>query len=139
MSKKIASYEELLKKGKECEELIALRKKWNDVDFETIKVAKVGVGSDTLIAKKLADEVALEIIRYLKVNNIEDIAVILSEFKGYSGDKPTLELMIPNMGQVVFGNIDPKESIKLVEKYLIKTDEIAHFLIDNNGTRKKNH
>ena len=44
MSKKIASYEELLKKGKECEALIALRKKWEDIDLETTKVVKMGVG-----------------------------------------------------------------------------------------------
>lgn len=139
MSKKITSYEELLKKAKECEGLIAIRKKWDDIDLTITKVAKVGVGDNTLEAKRLADEVALYIIEYLKEKKIRDIVVVQSEFRGYEGEKPTLELMIPNMGQVVFGNMEPLEAIKLVEKYLVNTEEIAHFLIDNNGTKSKNH
>ena len=87
----------------------------------------------------MADEVSLAVIDYIRTNNIEDVAVVQSEFYGYSGDKPTIELAIPEMGQVVFGNVEPEEAIKLVEKYMINTEEIKHFLVDNHGNRKKNH
>jgi len=43
------------------------------------------------------------------------------------------------MGKVVFGNIEPVEAVKLVEKYMVNTSEIAHFLVDNHGNSKKNH
>ena len=82
---------------------------------------------------------SLAVIDYIRTNNIEDVAVVQSEFYGYSGDKPTIELAIPEMGQVVFGNVEPEEAIKLVEKYMINTEEIKHFLVDNHGNRKKNH
>ncbi len=137
MSKKITSYEELLKKGKECEALINIRKKWEDVDLSKDKVVKIGVGSETKLAKELADEVALTVINFLKDKKIADVVVVQTEFHGYSGDKPTLELILPGMGQVVFGNVDSKEAIKLVEKYMINTEEIAKFLIDNHGDKRK--
>jgi len=100
---------------------------------------RVGIGHNTFKAKQQADEVALKIIEYVKENNIDDVAVVQNEFFGYSGDKPTLELSIPEMGKVVFGNIEPMEAVKLVEKYMVNTSEIADFLIDNHGNRKKNH
>jgi len=79
------------------------------------------------------------VIKYIRDNNIEDVVVVQNEFYGYSGDKPTIELAIPHMGKVVFGNIEPVEAVKLVEKYMVNTSEIAHFLVDNHGNRKKNH
>lgn len=109
------------------------------MDLSATKVVKVGVGQNTLKAKQLADKVALKVIEYIKKNNIDDVAVIQTEFFGYSGDKPTLELSIPDMGKVVFGNIEEIEAITLVEKYMVNTSEIAHFLVDNQGDRKKNH
>lgn len=82
---------------------------------------------------------SLAVIDYLRENEIQDVAVAQNEFYGYSGEKPTLELAIPQMGQVVFGNMEPGEAVKLVEKYMVNTGEIAHFLVDNHGNRKKNH
>lgn len=102
-------------------------------------MVRVGIGHNTFKAKQLADETALAVIKYIKDNNIEDVAVVQNEFLGYSGDKPTLELSLPDMGKVIFGNIDPVEAVKLVEKYMVNTSEIAHFLVDNQGNRKKNH
>ncbi|GLI55836.1 hypothetical protein PM10SUCC1_13500 [Propionigenium maris DSM 9537] len=100
---------------------------------------RVGIGQNTQEAKRLADEVSLAVIRYIKEKGIEDVAVVQSEFYGYSGDKPIIELAIPKMGQVVFGNMEPGEAVKLVEKYMVNTQEIAHFLVDNHGDRKKKH
>ncbi len=82
---------------------------------------------------------AIEIVNYLKENGIEDVAVFQNEFYGYSSEKPTIELVIPKMGQVVFGKVEPEEAVKLVEKYMVNTEEISHFLVDNHGDRKKNH
>jgi hypothetical protein len=83
--------------------------------------------------------VAIEIINHLKSCNVEDIAVIQTEFYGYSGEKPTLEIIIPKMGNVVFGNVTPQEAVELVQKYILDTEKIKDFLVDNDGNKKCNH
>ncbi len=82
---------------------------------------------------------AIEIINHLKSCNVEDIAVIQTEFYGYSGEKPTLEIIIPKMGNVVFGNVTPQEAVELVQKYILDTEKIKDFLVDNDGNKKCNH
>lgn len=90
-------------------------------------------------AKKLADELGIAIIEKIKKDRIENVVVYQTEFYGYEGDKPTLEIIIPGKGQVVFGNIDIKGALEIVEKYLINTEEIEKFLVDNDGNRICNH
>lgn len=43
------------------------------------------------------------------------------------------------MGNVVFGNITPKEAVELVKKYVLDTEKIKGFLVDNDGNKKCNH
>ena len=52
---------------------------------------------------------------------------------------PSLEIVIPEKGRVVFGNVQVEAGLKLVEKYVINTHEIVEFLVDNDGTKKCNH
>ena len=137
MSKKITSMEELLKKGKECEELIKIRKKWKDLD-NVIKV-KVGLPLKDEIAIKNTDLVIKAIIELIEVENIENIALYKTEFLGYGGKFPSLEIFIPKKGNIVFGNVDSKEAVKIVKKYLKNTLEIEKFLVDNNGAKQCNH
>lgn len=137
MSKKITSMEELLKKGKECEELIKIRKKWKDLE-DVIKV-KIGLSSKDEIAIKNTDLVIKSIIDLIEVENIENIALYKTEFLGYGGKFPSMEILIPNKGNVVFGNVDSKEAVKLVKKYLKDTSKIEGFLIDNDGTKQCDH
>ncbi len=139
MSKKITSVEELLKIGKECEKLIELRKKWEDVDLLDKIQVKVGISTKNLEGKKIADQVGMAIIDFIKEKRLNNVVVYQTEFLGYSGELPSLEIIIPDKGQVVFGNVSVNESIKIVEKYLINTDEIAEFLVDNDGNKKCNH
>ena len=137
MSKKITSMEELLKKGKECEELIKIRKKWKETD-DVIKV-KVGVSSKSDISIKNADLVIKSIIDLMEIEDIENVALYKTEFLGYGGEFPSLEIIVPNKGNVVFGNVDSKEAIELIKKYLKDTSEIEEFLVDNDGTKTCNH
>jgi len=137
MSKKITSMEELLKKGKECEELIKIRKKWKETD-DVIKV-KVGVSSKSDISVKNADLVIKSIIDLMEIEDIENVALYKTEFLGYGGEFPSLEIIVPNKGNVVFGNVDSKEAIELIKKYLKDTSEIEEFLVDNDGTKTCNH
>jgi len=137
MSKKITSMEELLKKAKECEELIKIRKKWKDLE-DLIKI-KVGVSSKDESAIKNADLVIKSIVDMIEVEDIENIALYKTEFLGYGGKFPSLEIIIPGKGNVVFGNTDSAEAIRLIKKYLKDTSEIEKFLVDNNGTKKCNH
>ena len=137
MSKKITSMEELLKKGKECEELIKIRKKWKDLE-DVIKI-KVGVSSKDETAIKNTDLVIKSIVDLIEMEDIENIALYKTEFLGYGGEFPSLEIIIPDKGNVVFGNVDSKEAIRLIKKYLKDTSEIEGFLVDNNGTKRCNH
>ncbi len=137
MSKKITSMEELLKKGKECEELIKIRKKWKYLE-DVIKI-KVGVSSKDETAIKNADLVIKSIADLIEVEDIENIALYKTEFLGYGGEFPNLEILIPNKGSVNFGNVDSKEAIRLIKKYLKDTSEIEEFLVDNNGTKRCDH
>lgn len=137
MSKKITSMEELLKKAKECEELIKIRKKWKDLE-NLIKI-KVGVSSKDEEAIKNADLVIKSIVDLIEMEDIENVALYKTEFLGYGGKFPSLEIIIPDMGNVVFGNVDSKEAIRLIKKYLKDTSEIEEFLVDNDGTKRCNH
>jgi len=75
----------------------------------------------------------------IEIENIENIALYKTEFLGYGGKFPSLEIFIPNKGNIVFGNVDSKEAIKLVKKYLKNTSEIEEFLVDNDGTKQCDH
>lgn len=139
MSKKITSVEELVKLGKECEKLIEVRKKWDESDLKGKIQFKVGVSSEVAEASKLADQVGIAIIDYVRANKFEDVVVYRTDFKGYSGDLPSLSIVIPDRGEVVFGNVTIEEAVKLAEKYLNNTEEIVEFLVDNDGNKKCNH
>ena len=90
-------------------------------------------------ARKLSDDLGVAIIEYIKREKIENVIVYQTEFKGYEGDKPTLEIVIPEKGSVVFGNMVEEEALKIVKRYCINTEEIIEFLVDNNGTKNCNH
>lgn len=139
MSKKITSVEELVKIGKECEKLIELRKKWEDVDLLNKIQVKVGISTKSLEGKKIADQVGIAIIDFIKEKKLDNVVVYQTEFLGYSGELPSLEIIIPDKGQVVFGNVTVEEGLNIVERYLLNTDEIAEFLVDNDGNKKCNH
>lgn len=100
---------------------------------------KVGISSQNELARKLSDELGVAIIEYIKREKIENVIVYQTEFKGYEGDRPTLEIVIPEKGSVVFGNMVEEEALKIVKRYCINTEEIIEFLVDNNGTKNCNH
>ena len=137
MSKKITSVEELLKRAKECEELIKIRKKWKDLK-DLIKI-KVGVPSKEKLALENTNLVIKAIIDLIEGEEIENISLYKTEFLGYGGVFPSLEIIIPNKGNVTFGNVEPKEAVRLIKKYLKDTTEIEYFLTDNDGTKECNH
>lgn len=139
MSKKITSIEELVKMGKDCEKLIEIRKKWEESDLKGKIQFKVGVSSDGAEAYKLADQVGIAIIDYVRANKFEDVVVYRTDFKGYSGDLPSLSVVIPDKGEVVFGNVSVDEALELAKKYLENTEEMVGFLVDNDGNKKCNH
>lgn len=100
---------------------------------------KVGISGKTQNAVNLAEKLGVAIIEYIKKNNVENVIVYQNEFLGYEGDKPTLEIVIPEKGAVVFGNVELEEGLRLIEKYVIHTEDIIEFLVDNNGTKNCNH
>jgi hypothetical protein len=100
---------------------------------------KIGISSGTLEAKKAADQLGIAVIDFVKGKELKDVVVYQTEFFGYSGDLPAIEIIIPDKGQVVFGNVDVEEGIEIVEKYLLDTKDITEFLVDNDGNKKCNH
>ena len=100
---------------------------------------RVGVSAKTQNAITLSEKLGVAIIEYIKLKEIKNVIVYQSEFVGYEGDTPTLEIVIPEKGAVVFGNVDVEYGLKLIDKYVINTHEIIEFLVDNDGTKKCNH
>lgn len=100
---------------------------------------KVGISAKNSNALKLTEQLGVAIIEYIKKLDIKDVVVYQREFFGYEGDSPTLEIVIPEKGAVVFGNMDVQKGLELVDKYVINTHEIIDFLVDNDGTKKCNH
>lgn len=99
----------------------------------------VGVSAKTQNAITLSEKLGVAIIEHIKLKNIENVIVYQREFVGYEGDNPTLEIVIPEKGAVVFGNVDVEYGLKLIDKYVVNTHEIIEFLVDNDGTKKCNH
>lgn len=116
-----------------------IKKKVENEDLIGKIQIKVGISNDTENAKKLSEQLGVAIIEYIKNKKIENIIVYQSRFYGYEGDKPSLEIIIPEKGSVVFGNVDVETGLKLVEKYTLNTHEIIEFLTDNDGKKKCNH
>ncbi|MCK5780565.1 MAG: hypothetical protein KAH04_06065 [Psychrilyobacter sp.] len=85
------------------------------------------------------DIVIKTIVDLMEEKDIENIGLYKTEFFGYGGVFPSLEIEIPTKGKVIFGNVDSEEAKRLVEKYIVDTSEIEMFLTDNNGTKKCNH
>ena len=100
---------------------------------------KVGISAKNSNALKLTEQLGVAIIEYIKKLDIKDVVVYQREFFGYEGDSPTLEIVIPEKGAVVFGNMNVQKGLELVDKYVINTHEIIDFLVDNDGTKKCNH
>lgn len=100
---------------------------------------KVGLSSNNENAIKLTEQLGVAIIEYIKKLDIKNVIVYQREFFGYEGDEPTLEIVIPEKGAVVFGNMNIEKGLKLIDKYVINTNEIIDFLVDNDGTKKCNH
>ncbi len=67
------------------------------------------------------------------------MVVYQTEFYGYEGDKPSLEIIIPGKGQVVFGNLDVQGALEILDRYLMNTEFIENFLVDNDGNKICNH
>lgn len=97
------------------------------------------MSSKTATAKELTEQLGVAIIEYIRKKDVKDVIVYQTEFFGYEGDNPTLEIVIPNTGAVVFGNVTIEEGLKIVDKYVLNTKDIIEFMIDNNGTKKCNH
>jgi len=116
-----------------------IKKKVENKDLIGKIQIKVGISAKTQNATALSEKLGIAIIEYIKSKKIENVIVYQREFYGYEGDEPTLEIVIPEKGAVVFGKIDVEKGLKLVDKYVINTSEIIDFLVDNNGTKKCNH
>ena len=96
-----------------------IKKKVEDKDLVGKIQVKVGISNKSLNAKKLSDELGVAIIEYIKKKEIKNVVVYQREFSGYEGDKPTLEILIPNVGAVMFGNMNIEEGLKLIYTIMI--------------------
>lgn len=116
-----------------------IKKKVENKDLIGKIQIKIGISAKTQNATVLSEKLGIAIIEYIKSKKIENVIVYQREFFGYEGDEPTLEIVIPEKGAVVFGKMDVEKGLKLVDKYVINTHEIIEFLVDNDGTKKCNH
>ena len=116
-----------------------IKKKVKSEDLIGKIQVKIGTSNDNESAKELSEQLGIAIIEYIKEKSIKNVIVYQTKFYGYEGDMPSLEIVIPEKGSVVFGNVKVEEGLKLIEKYVVNTHEIVDFLVDNDGTKKCNH
>lgn len=100
---------------------------------------RIGIGRNSILASKNADELAVDIVNYVEKNRLDNVMVYKTEFYGYDDDKPCLELEVPNIGKIVFGRVEFKEAIEIINKYAFDVNHIKSFMINNDGNRKCNH
>ena len=75
-----------------------IKKKVEDKDLVGKIQVKVGISNKSIKAKELSEELGVAIIEYIKKKEIKDVVVYQREFYGYEGDKPTVEILIPDAG-----------------------------------------
>ncbi|MDR1680594.1 MAG: (2Fe-2S) ferredoxin domain-containing protein [Prevotellaceae bacterium] len=126
---KIKSLDDLRKKRQELESQLRLREKSNAPEsLVQIKVAMATCGiaagaravMNTLIERTAAE--ALPVI------------VTQTGCMGYCHSEPTVEVHLPGKEAVVFGRVDARKAIDIIEKY-IKRGELLDGIIPQNYER----
>ncbi|MDR2361673.1 MAG: (2Fe-2S) ferredoxin domain-containing protein [Prevotellaceae bacterium] len=123
---KIKSLNDLRKMKQQLEQQLQLREKSNDPDaLVQIKVAMatcgIAAGARTVMNTLLERAAA------------EKLPVIITQTgcMGYCHSEPTVEVRKPGEEPIVFGHVDAKKAIAIIEKY-IKRGELLDGIIPQN-------
>ena len=93
----------------------------------TNKDAQIIVGMGTCGIAAGAKETFNAIIDELDAKNISHVLVRQTGCMGLCHSEPTVEVIVPDMPTVIYGNVDAKVARDIVEKHVI-----AHTLLDNH-------
>ena len=91
------------------------------------KDAQIIVGMGTCGIAAGAKETFNAIIDELDAKNISHVLVRQTGCMGLCHSEPTVEVIVPDMPTVIYGNVDAKVARDIVEKHVI-----AHTLLDNH-------
>lgn len=75
-------------------------------------------------------------VEYIEKKQYENVAVYLGNFNSFKGELPSLEIIIPNTGSVIFKNQTNNEILRIISDYLDNIDHKKMFFSENDGTRK---
>ncbi len=112
--------EALRKLRDEKKQTIALR----DSDNKNIQMV-VGMGTCGIAAG--AKETFGAIIDMIAERNLPNILVRQTGCMGLCHSEPTVEVMVPDMPTVIYGNVTPEIAKEIVEKHVL-----GHRLLDNH-------
>jgi NADP-reducing hydrogenase subunit HndB len=126
---KIKSLDDLRKMKQQLENQLQLREKSNDPDsLVQIKVAMatcgIAAGARTVM-NTLLERTAAEKL---------PIVITQTGCMGYCHSEPTVEVHKPGEEPVVFGHVDAKKAVAIIEKY-IKQGELLDGIIPQNYER----
>lgn len=116
---KIKSLDDLRKKRQELEAGMNIREKSNEP--ESLVQVRVGLATCGISA-------GARKIMNVMIDKIENdkLPVIVTQdgCMGFCYAEPTIEVRRPNENPVVFGNVDEKMAIDIIEKYILKGELI---------------
>ncbi len=69
-------------------------------------------------------------IEELDAQNLENVAVTQTGCMGLCYVEPTIEVMVPGMPSVIYGNVDEETARRIVNKHLIKKEMINDHVFD---------
>ncbi len=111
---KVKSLADLKKMKEDLQSKVNLREKGDNVE----RMVQVKVSMATCGIAAGAKEVMNQLITELD-NRSVDAVVTQTGCMGYCHAEPTIEVTLPNNDPVVFGHVDDKKVVEIIEQYII--------------------
>ncbi|MCX8057997.1 MAG: (2Fe-2S) ferredoxin domain-containing protein [Spirochaetes bacterium] len=87
----------------------------------------VGMGTSGIAAG--AREVLKTFVDEISKRGIKDVIVTQTGEKGLSSAEPIVEIVEEGKEKIIYGNIDPKKAIKIIEDHIIGGKVIKEFMV----------
>ncbi|MCF8019587.1 MAG: (2Fe-2S) ferredoxin domain-containing protein [Vallitaleaceae bacterium] len=113
---KIKSFADLKKIKEDVQSQVALREKGENSDT----LVKVRVAMATCGIASGAREIMTYIIDECAAKGVDNVVVTQTGCMGYCYAEPTIEVVLPGQDGVVYGNVDNKKALEIIEKHIVE-------------------
>ncbi|MDD3201513.1 MAG: (2Fe-2S) ferredoxin domain-containing protein [Bacteroidales bacterium] len=120
---KIKSLDDLRKMKQNLSSDISIREKSNNPD----KIVQIRVAMATCGIAAGAREVMNTMLEKIAKDSLP-VVVTQGGCMGYCYAEPTVEVKVPGKDPVVFGHVDPKVALDIIDKYILKGELIDGIL-----------